>query len=262
MTPEALRRAFPGVLVEHYREIGSTNDRAKTLAAGKTPPFSVIYADAQTAGRGRFERAFYSPAGSGLYLSLLLRPTAFPASEAARLTGYTAVALCGALEELCPGISEELRLKWVNDIYLRRKKLCGILTEGRIAPDGSLDYAVVGIGLNLTTEFPGELREIATSLAIEGYAPPAPEAVIAALLPRIAEYERDLVAPAPAYLREYREKLLFKDEKVTILEGNGDKRLQGILRGLDDTGALLLETAEGLQTIAAGEISLRPAETR
>ena len=257
MTPEALRRAFPGVLFEHHAEIGSTNDRAKALAAGETPPFSVIYADAQTAGRGRFARAFYSPAGSGLYLSLLLRPTAFPASEAARLTGYTAVALCEALDELCPGIGKELKLKWVNDIYLRERKLCGILTEGRIAPDGSLDYAVVGIGLNLSTEFPKELREIATSLAIEGFAPPAPEAIIAALLPRIATYERDLVAPCPAYLEKYRARLLYKNEEIAVLEGSGEQTLRGMLRGLDDTGALLLETEGGIVTVAAGEISIR-----
>lgn len=124
----------------------STNDLVKQAAQRNKPQWYAAIADAQTAGRGRRGRSFASPDGTGVYLSVLLRPGE-KRLEPGEITAKAAVAVCRALESVgCP----DAGIKWINDVYVKNKKVCGILTEGAFAPDGNqLEYAVVGIGVNL-----------------------------------------------------------------------------------------------------------------
>ena len=147
-----------------YDKLESSNRTAKTLALEGTPHGTMVLTSQQTAGRGRLGRRFESPAGKGIYLSLVLRP-GLPMTEAQAVTVSAAVAVCRAVKRLC-GL--DLGIKWVNDLYYNGKKVCGILTEaGADIESGQLEWLVVGIGLNLTSrpeDWPEELRPIAGSL--------------------------------------------------------------------------------------------------
>ena len=154
-----------------YDTLESSNRTAKTLALEGAPHGTMVLAGQQTAGRGRLGRRFESPAGKGIYLSLVLRPS-LPMTEAQAVTVSAAVAVCRAVKKLC-GL--ELGIKWVNDLYHNGKKVCGILTEaGADLESGQLEWLVAGIGLNLTSrpeDWPEELRPIAGSLYPGGPAP-------------------------------------------------------------------------------------------
>ena len=151
------------IRLQAFESLDSTNNYLKKLAAEGAAEGTVVIADEQTAGRGRMGRSFASVAGCGIYMSMLLRPADCTPDCAQSLTAVCAVAVCRAIEKVCgraPGI------KWINDLYLRGKKICGILCESSVK-NGKVDYAVLGIGLNVTTrieDFPEELRETAGSL--------------------------------------------------------------------------------------------------
>ena len=135
----------PGLTVQFREEVTSTNTLLRQQAEEGAPEGTVLVAARQTAGRGRRDRSFFSPADTGLYLSILLRPKLAP-QEALYLTTCAAAAVALALEEF------DLRpqIKWVNDLFLEGKKVCGILTEGAIDPETmGLRYAILGIGVNL-----------------------------------------------------------------------------------------------------------------
>lgn len=148
-----------------YDEVGSTNDLAKEYAEAHTGVQAVFIADSQTHGRGQRERTFFSPKGSGMYVTLLIRPSISAESLNEYLTCMAAVAICRAIEETT-GIS--VQIKRVNDIYMGGRKICGILTESRLNPDNNIpDYVVIGIGLNLYEPvggFPGEIKNTAAAL--------------------------------------------------------------------------------------------------
>ena len=151
LTAEAVQAAAPpGLLprVECCPVLDSTNRRAAQLALEGAPHGTVILAGEQTAGQGRRGRRFASPAGKGLYLSLILRPEGWSLPDTLAVTGSAAVAVRQAVQQLC-GI--RLGIKWVNDLYYNGKKVCGILTEAFTSLEsGQIDHLVVGIGLNLT----------------------------------------------------------------------------------------------------------------
>ena len=148
--------------IEYHDSIDSTNNRAKALAAQGAPHGTLVCAIAQTGGRGRFGRVFHSPEGSGIYISFVLRPK-MPAERAVMLTSMTAVAVARAIEQLA---DVQVQIKWVNDLFIDGKKTCGILCEaGMDFESGQLEYAVVGIGVNVgKMTFPEELADIATSV--------------------------------------------------------------------------------------------------
>ena len=130
--------------IRHFPTVNSTNTLAKELAQAGAPHGTVLIADAQTGGRGRMGHSFHSPAGSGIYLSVILRPNCH-ASQLMHLTCATGVAMCSAVKAttgITPGI------KWTNDLVCGTNKLGGILTELSLEPDGHVRYAVVGIGIN------------------------------------------------------------------------------------------------------------------
>ena len=128
----------------------------------------MVIANEQTAGRGRLSRSFFSPKDTGIYMSLLLRPKNYSAKQAVRITTMAAVAMCEAIETVS---DEKAEIKWVNDIFVRGEKVCGILTEGSFnLESGLLDYAVLGIGINIYQPkdgFPNELSSIAGAVFSE-----------------------------------------------------------------------------------------------
>lgn len=149
--------------IAYFTETDSTNTRAKDLAVRHAPEGSLVLSEKQTKGRGRNERNWFSPSRDGIYLSLILRPT-IPPREAPVITLLTAVAVAETLLSLT---RLKIAIKWPNDILVSGKKLAGILTEISTQGD-SIDYVVVGLGLNVNTpRFPDDIRDKATSMLIE-----------------------------------------------------------------------------------------------
>lgn len=235
-----------------YEEAGSTNDLAKEYAAscGDTPTRAIFIAEKQTAGRGRRGRSFLSP-GGGLYLSLLL-PTELPVTDAVAVTAYTAVIVKRAISELCRA---DVGVKWVNDIILSGKKLCGILAEG-ILREGTdrMRAVVVGIGLNVSgVTLPDEIRDIATTLEENGYSVP-----LEALTARIAELfftELDTLG-TPELASEYRAASTLIDREITV--HRTDRSYPAYVLGITDSCELRLRLPDGTtELLSTGEVSVR-----
>lgn len=240
-----------------YERIGSTNTALKELAAAGEPAGLALVAAEQTAGRGRMGRSFYSPAGSGLYLSLLLRP-GISAAESGRLTACAAVAVAEALEDLS---GKATQIKWVNDVLIGGKKVCGILTEAALdCESGQLQYAIIGIGINIAEPaggFPPELREIAG--AVFEQAPPAAvrAKLAAAVLDRLADYDTQ---PDNAHcLEAYHVRSLVLGKAINILRP-GQPPIPATAIGLEPDYALLVRLDDGsVQRLSSGEVSIRVA---
>jgi BirA family transcriptional regulator, biotin operon repressor / biotin---[acetyl-CoA-carboxylase] ligase len=214
----------------HHRLTDSTNERAKLLAAAGAPHGTLVTADEQETGRGRQGRVWTAPPGTAVLMSVVLREL----DERLPLTA--AVAISEALPL-------EAAIKWPNDVWIDGRKVAGILVEGR-PQDG---WAVLGIGLNVTTEdFPQELAETATSLRLAGVET-TPAQVLTDILGSLSGW---LGSPRDAVLAAWRERDALKGERVRWSDG------EGIAAGIDDSGALLVETGNGRVTLDAGEVHL------
>ena len=238
-----------------YDTLESSNRTAKLLALDGAPHGTLVLTAHQSAGRGRLGRRFESPAGKGVYCSVLLRPE-MPAANAQTATISAAVAVCRAVKKLC-GL--ELAVKWVNDLYYQGKKVCGILTEaGTDMESGQLEWLVVGIGLNLTTspaDWPEELARTAGSLYPGGPAPVS-RAVLAGAI------ARELLSLCPAFdcLDEYRARCFVPGHWVTVCTGAETYAAKALF--IDDAGRLVVEREGGRQiALQHGEVSIRPTST-
>jgi BirA family biotin operon repressor/biotin-[acetyl-CoA-carboxylase] ligase len=242
-------------LVEHHAAIGSTNDRARELAAQGAPEIALIAADEQLAGRGRQGRSWYTPPGTALAFSLLTRP-AIAAPQAMRLTMLAGLAVVEGIQ-YATGL--RLDLKWPNDVVFhtadRWWKVGGILTECAFQGD-DIAYAVTGIGLNVNVDFSQqrELREIATSLMhlaggeLDRWA--VLKAVVAAWIDRYAEIATD------DPLREAWAARLINLRRNIRVNLNG-QTVEGYAAGVDADGALLLRTADQpVQRLLSGDVTL------
>jgi BirA family biotin operon repressor/biotin-[acetyl-CoA-carboxylase] ligase len=215
----------------HWRATDSTNERARELAAAGAPHGTLVTADEQSAGRGRQGRAWTAPPRSAVLMSVVLREIDPLLPLAA------ALAVCEACEE---SADVACQVKWPNDVWIDRRKVAGILVEGR-PQEG---WAVLGIGLNVdVTEFPEELQATAVSLGADV------DLVLQALLPAL---DRWLLAPAPDVLAAWRQRDALHGERVGW--GGGE----GVAAGIDDSGALLVDTDAGRVALDAGEVHLRP----
>ena len=214
----------------HHRLTDSTNGRAKALAEAGALHGTLVTADEQTAGRGRQGRAWTAPPRSSVLMSVVLREL----DEFLPLTA--AVAVCEALPV-------EATVKWPNDVWIERRKVAGILVEGR-PHEG---WAVLGIGLNVTTDsFPAELGDTATSLRLVGV-DHTPASMLDALL---GSLDRWLGAPSDSVLAAWRGRDALRGERVRWSDG------EGVADGIDDSGALLVDTRDGPVTLEAGEVHL------
>ncbi|MFI4947500.1 MAG: biotin--[acetyl-CoA-carboxylase] ligase [Alphaproteobacteria bacterium] len=248
-----MREAAPalpeGFCLHRYKTIGSTNDEAKALARAGAPEGTVVWAEEQTAGRGRRGRVWLSPPGN-LYLSLVLRPEGAP-SQAAQLGFVAALGLGDALRSLA-GPALQLRYKWPNDLLANGRKLAGILLESETSATERVDFVVLGIGVNILTA-PEDVEFPATSLAAEGIAGVTPAAVIEGFARHFAGWAERWRTEGFAPLRT---------AWLARASGLGDQvrvrldhdTLFGRFEGLDADGALVLEGADGPRRIAAGEV--------
>jgi len=221
----------------HFRVTDSTNERAKELADAGAPHGTLVTADEQSAGRGRQGRTWSAPPRSSLLLSLLVRELE---ERHALLPLTAAVAVCQALTDV------DCEIKWPNDVWIDGRKVCGILLEGR-PQEG---WAVLGIGLNVNVrpdDLPPELRDTATSLAAVTSEPQDVEQVLARL---IASLDRWIAKAEIEILAAWRERDALRGRRVEWDGGEGQAA------GIDDSGALLVETAEGVVALNAGEIHL------
>lgn len=248
----------PTLEIRVFDTLDSSNKTAKEVALTEPNHSIVILANEQTAGRGRLGRSFYSPENAGLYMSILFRP-AFDMSQSILITTAAAVAVVRAIEKLSP---VELSIKWVNDIYLNEKKICGILTEAiSDFETGRIGYVVLGIGVNcFDVAYPEELSGIAGSLG-GGFSRNQLAAEIInqwnALLPGIE---------TRAFLDEYRQKSSVLGKEIFIFPA-GDRENEGILAqtlSIDDDGGLVVRYLAGpkfglTETLSGGEVSIRKA---
>lgn len=233
--------------------VDSTNSEAKRLlASGLTVPLFLL-AQTQTSGRGRLGRAFCSPHGAGLYMSIVLHPDC-PPKDVLSITSAAAVAVCEAIEALTP---LRPQIKWVNDVYLAGKKVCGILTEGVTDPvSGRLRSVVVGIGINCTASaFPKEIEAVATSLEGEGASVDL-NRLAAMVCDRLLVLYEEL--PRKTWLDAYRSRS-WLDGKTVVYRMDGILH-EGVVLGIGNAGELILATAHGEVVLSTGEVSVRPKE--
>lgn len=236
--------------------VDSTNSYAKRLALEPGADGTVVLAEEQTGGRGRYGRSFLSPKGRGVYLSALFTPR-IPPDRLPPVTLYAAEAVCDAVEEVCgvrPGI------KWTNDILLDGKKLCGILTELSVESEsGLLQSVVVGIGTNVNhrpEDFSEEVRPLATSLAIHLGRPVSRAAFAGALVNRLEALGQAVCSGARLSLDRYRADCVTLGRDIRILQG--DQIRFGRAMDIDDGGALLVRRPDGgMEALNYGEVSVR-----
>ena len=238
-----------GYRLLRYHRIGSTNDEAKTLARAGAAAGTIVWAGEQTAGRGRRGRLWLSPPGN-LYLSLIMSPMAAPA-HAAQLGFVAALALAEGIGALC-GPSLDISCKWPNDILIAGRKLAGILLESEIGDGEAIDFVVIGSGANLASR-PDDVEYPATSLAEQGFPGIAPDRLLPAYIGRFDAWARVWLADGFAPIREAwlaRAAGLGRDIRVRLERAT----LCGRFLDLDESGSLVLDTAQGRRRIAAGEV--------
>lgn len=254
--------------VHYYDEIDSTNNEAKRVAENEdTKDGTLFITESQTTGRGRRGRNWASPKGSGIWMTLLLKPQIPPAS-ASMLTIVSAIAMVEAINKALDEASENAQdavldkssvcgIKWPNDIVLNGKKICGILTEMSAEMD-YIHFVVIGIGLNANTlEFDESIRDVASSILKETGIK-INRSRLVALFSRCFNgvFETFVKSGDLAGLKErYNNMLLNRDREVKAIYS--DRTVEGVARGINDVGELIVDTDEGEIIIRAGEVSVR-----
>lgn len=237
-----------------FTETDSTNVRARKLGENGAAHGTLVVAEQQTAGRGRRGRGWESPAGSSIYMSLLLRPEFLP-NKAPMLTIVMAYSVATALREQT-GL--DFRIKWPNDIVLNGKKVVGILTEMSTEIE-YINHVVIGVGINVNTEaFPEEICATATSIRRESGKIWRRAELIAAILRQFeVQYERFVKEEDLAYLREAYDAVLVNCNREVRILGEKDG-YRAVALGIDDQGELLVRKEDGTVTsVYAGEVSVR-----
>lgn len=232
-----------------YDSVDSTNDEAKRLLANGLNTQALIVTNCQTKGKGRQGRSFYSPPGSGAYMSLVIQPKA-DLSQAVTTTTMAAVAVTEAIEETT-NISPQI--KWVNDVYLDGKKICGILTEAQTDfESGQVQSIIIGIGVNIGIDhLPPELQSIVGSLPSASFKRNELIAKITNHLLPMALHPED-----KTYLDTYRSHSMVIDQPITYYFRGEAFSAKAI--GIDDQGGLIIKKDDGsVDTLKSGEISLR-----
>lgn len=243
--------------------IDSTNVWIKEKAAQGFKEGCTVISNEQTHGRGRYERTFFSPSETGIYMSLLLRPQNCSSAQAVKLTAMTAVAICEAIEEVS---NKEAQIKWVNDIYVNNKKVCGILTEASFnLESGLLEYAVIGIGINVYPPkegFPAKICKTAGSI-FSFAQDDLKNRLTASFLNHFMKYYTDFSCSGntPATLSDtsliekYRSRNIAVGKEITILSGKQSRR--AFAYGIDDSYHLLVKYDNGeKESLSYGEISI------
>ena len=238
--------------IETYDSISSTNTVLKERGRKGAPHGLVLAAAEQTAGRGRMGRSFFSPSETGVYFSVLLRPS-LPPQDCQLITTAAAVSCARVLERIS---MDTAKIKWVNDVYIKNKKVCGILTEASILPDGSLDFAVLGIGINITppkNDFPHDIIQKAGSVL-----PISSEDLRGKI---IAEILNDFFAlyetlDSRAYFDEYRSRSLLDGKSVEVIKQ--ERILPATALYIDEELRLAVQYPDGsIEHLYTGDVSIK-----
>ena len=258
LLPEILRPLLRGTIFDshlhHFYKIASTNTAAMAAAGEGAPEGSVFLSEEQTAGRGRGANSWQSPCSTGIYCSVVLRPT-LPPSEVLALSLAAGLAVRSAIQQVDSRVNPDL--KWPNDLLIDGMKACGILTEMN-AEATRVRYLVVGIGINVNqSNFPKELS--ATSLRLATGSEWSRVELVGALLKSLdLEYRQFLQDPEAreSILQRFAENSSWVQGKKVRIEENGSA-FEGTTAGLDGRGFLRVQTAHGMQTVLSGTVRER-----
>ena len=235
-----------------FSELDSTNNYLKKLGSQGEKENQLVIALSQTGGRGRMGRSFYSPNGTGIYFSLLLHPKI----SAEKSLFFTVMAAVSVAETVMKYNKNDVKIKWVNDIYIDGKKVCGILTEGAINSDKMLDYAVVGIGINVVEPengFPDVIKDIATAIFPGNVEDNINEKIVADVVNRFFNmYNGD----DNDYIRRYKAYSYLTGKEINII--SGDSIRPATVIDITDDCHLLVKNEEGvIEEISSGDVSVR-----
>lgn len=241
------------VALNVIEKTSSTNDLAKEYARRNEKEGFCVIAGEQSAGKGRLGRSFFSPGDTGVYLSLLLKPCLKP-DQAVMITTAAAVAVCRALEQL--GVSET-GIKWVNDVFINNKKICGILTEASFnAQNNSLDYAILGVGINIYEPvggFPDEIKNIAGAVFSDKSADIRNKFAAYFLNEFFGFYDK--IGQKP-HVEEYIGRNFVVGKEIAVI--CGDSRKNAFAKGINDACELEIVYDNGEKAfLNSGEISVR-----
>lgn len=231
-------------------EIDSTNRVGKGLAAEGAPEGTLVVAKRQSKGKGRLGRSFFSPEG-GIYMSMVLRPR-IPAEKALLVTTCAAVAVARAIERVS-GVTTGI--KWVNDIFVNGRKVCGILAEAALSASSEHpDYVILGIGINVKKQsVPEELKEIVGCLEESAECSILNEDLITDVWKEFGVFYEQL--STAVYMEEYKERSILLGREVTVLTANGDYR--AVVTNIDKEGHLVVERDGREEVLSSGEVSVR-----
>lgn len=237
-----------------YKSLESTNKIAKEMAVIGAEHGTVIISDCQTMGRGRYSRNFFSPSGGGLYMSIVLRPEVLHFESPTSVTAFAAVSVCEAIESIS---KKAPKIKWVNDIFIDGKKVCGILTEAVTDfESGGLDWVVLGIGINVyirTEDFPGDLQSIATSIYPDEKMPGVRNKLSAEIINRILGFET--LPSETEIFRKYKKRLMMLGKEITVIQNQMEYKAIAI--DVDSVGHLIVKNENGeIITLSSGEIRI------
>ncbi len=241
-----------------FDSVGSTNTVLKEMASEGAVSGTVVIADHQSGGKGRRGRSFESPSGAGIYLSYLLKPES-GFDKISDLTSWTAVAVADAIKR---AFGLDSQIKWVNDLLMNRKKICGILTEVTVEGEsGFIDTCIIGIGINVNeSSFPDEISEIATSLSIENGGKTFNRAKLASEIIKSMDDLKSRWPDDPYYLERYRELNITTGSKITafpLMAENGQGR-KGTALEINEDFSLKVKFDDGsVQDLKSGEVSVR-----
>ena len=249
---DQIHTKWAGKTVHFARETDSTNLWIKRLAKEGAPEGTLALAEFQSAGRGRLGRSWEVPEGTSVMMSILLRPK-FEPQYAPTLTLVMGMAVAKAVKNLGFDVS----IKWPNDVVVSHKKICGILTEMGVR-DGKIDYAVIGVGINVNIkEFPEEMADKATSLYLESGKEFDRSQIPGLVMEAFEEYYEKFAATCDlsGLKEEYESILANYDQPVRVL---AKEPYEGVARGITDGGELLVEKTDGtIVAVSAGEVSVR-----
>lgn len=249
-----LNKSCSDIEIYNYKTISSTNEIAKNLALSGAKHGTVVISEEQTTGKGRLGRSFYSPANTGIYMSIILRPN-LTAMDSVLITTSSSVIICESIKKVT-GI--DCQIKWINDIYLNNKKVAGILTEASTNfESGTIDYLILGIGINFNQpkdDFPDELKSIASSLFNNNSNNINRNMLCAEIIsnildmiPRIKNYD---------FISEYKKRSIVLNQEIIYISSGISSKGKAININCD--GSLVVEHDDGsIKILNSGEVSIR-----
>jgi len=248
---------LPLLSVHFFEQTDSTNERALRLAANQAAEYTLVFAEKQSAGRGRLGRKWLSSAGSSLTFSLILIPSEKEREQLSMFSFLGALAVCRAIQTVS---SLDAQVKWPNDVLLNRKKTAGVLAE-TCWQGQRLSALVLGIGINLLPEsVPPDDQAMFPATCIQTFCPLPLQrlAFLHTVIAALIDLRKTILEPV--FMEDYRRHLAFLGERV-FLKSQDEEGISGKLAGVDDQGQLLVEDADGRQTrIPCGDLHLRPLD--